>query len=56
MAISVDGQAKYARQTGGRGQYGHVVLRVIVGGPGVRAPLGPWTPNRAGAAAEPEDE
>jgi elongation factor G len=30
-AIEVIGRAKYAKQTGGRGQYGHVVLRLTVG-------------------------
>ena len=33
MAQVVEGRAKYAKQTGGRGQYGHVVLRVNVDGP-----------------------
>jgi len=31
MSISVTGQGKYAKQTGGRGQYGHVVLRLTLG-------------------------
>lgn len=30
MLISVTGEAKYAKQTGGRGQYGHVVLRLTL--------------------------
>ena len=33
MSQVVEGRAKYAKQTGGRGQYGHVVLRVNVNGP-----------------------
>ena len=30
MSISVTGHGKFAKQTGGRGQYGHVVVRVTV--------------------------
>jgi elongation factor G len=30
MSISVTGEAKFAKQTGGRGQYGHVVLRLTL--------------------------
>jgi len=33
MSLVVSGEAKYQTQTGGRGQYGHVVLRLIVDGP-----------------------
>jgi elongation factor G len=32
MPLSVLGQGKFARQTGGRGQYGHVVLRLVIDG------------------------
>jgi elongation factor G len=30
MSLAVNGEAKHRKQTGGRGQYGHVVLRLIV--------------------------
>jgi translation elongation factor EF-G len=33
MTLVATGNAKVAKQTGGRGQYGHVVLRLIVNGP-----------------------
>jgi translation elongation factor EF-G len=33
MSYVCDGQAKYRKDSGGRGHYGHVVLRLTVGGP-----------------------
>jgi elongation factor G len=34
LTLPADGEAKYARQRGGRGEYGHVRLRVYPGEPG----------------------
>jgi elongation factor G len=47
MPLVANGEAKYAKQTGGRGQYGHVVLRLTVDGPDAGLTIDNVVPSRA---------